>query len=76
MAARLAWVLQKKTKLYSAFSKYFPVHGLRWRQYSSSTTRPGNITLKEHLISRIKASGPLTVAAFMQEVLTNPLSVS
>lgn len=30
--------------------------------------------MQEHLIRRIKATGPLTVAAFMQEVLTNPLS--
>ncbi|KAJ7365287.1 NADH dehydrogenase [ubiquinone] complex I, assembly factor 7 [Desmophyllum pertusum] len=35
---------------------------------------PGNVTLQKHLTSRIKASGPLTVAAFMQEVLTNPMS--
>lgn len=40
----------------------------------SSAIRPGNASLQEHLINRIKATGPLTVAAFMQEVLTNPLS--
>jgi len=32
----------------------FVVHGLRWRRYLSSTTTPEKITLKEHLISRMK----------------------
>ena len=33
-----------------------------------------NEKLKRELIHRIKLSGPLTVAQYMQEVLTNPLS--
>ncbi|PFX32758.1 NADH dehydrogenase [ubiquinone] complex I, assembly factor 7 [Stylophora pistillata] len=40
----------------------------------SSAMHLGDTSLQEHLIKRIKATGPLTVAAFMQEVLTNPLS--
>ena len=33
-----------------------------------------NEKLKRELIHRIKLSGPLTIAQYMQEVLTNPLS--
>ncbi|XP_078350721.1 protein arginine methyltransferase NDUFAF7, mitochondrial-like [Oculina patagonica] len=74
MAARLSWVLQIKPKL-CAFSKCLSAaRGFRWSRHLSSAASLGNVTLQEHLVSRIKASGPLTVAAFMQEVLTNPLS--
>ncbi|XP_044163756.1 uncharacterized protein LOC114949575 isoform X3 [Acropora millepora] len=51
----------------------FPGLQLRTVQ-KSGLGRFENSTLEDRLVSRSKASGPLMVAAFMQEVLTNPLS--
>ncbi|XP_031558295.1 protein arginine methyltransferase NDUFAF7, mitochondrial-like [Actinia tenebrosa] len=43
-----------------------------WRRKSSSSLHSEKRNLLNDLINRIKVTGPLTVAAFMQEVLTNP----
>ncbi|XP_067031341.1 uncharacterized protein [Acropora muricata] len=67
----LSWTSQiLKTRL---FSEYITACSLQpCRRLASAGSK--NSTLQDHLVSRSKASGPLMVAAFMQEVLTNPLS--
>ncbi|XP_066929507.1 protein arginine methyltransferase NDUFAF7, mitochondrial-like [Clytia hemisphaerica] len=42
------------------------------RKYSVKKT-PSAITLMDHLKQRIKATGPITVASYMKEALTNPV---
>ncbi|XP_014663329.1 PREDICTED: NADH dehydrogenase [ubiquinone] complex I, assembly factor 7-like isoform X2 [Priapulus caudatus] len=46
---------------------------MQW-QMSSSQTAGDTTHLMQHLSRRIQAAGPLTVASYMQEVLTNPVS--
>ncbi|XP_074630335.1 protein arginine methyltransferase NDUFAF7, mitochondrial-like isoform X1 [Acropora palmata] len=60
-----------KTRL---FSEYIPACTFTRQCRSLASAGSKSSTLQDHLVNRIKASGPLTVAAFMQEVLTNPLS--
>ncbi|XP_067681728.1 protein arginine methyltransferase NDUFAF7, mitochondrial-like [Haliotis asinina] len=43
-------------------------------QTSQSTSTTSNVDLVRHLRARIKSNGPLTIAEYMKEVLTNPLS--
>ena len=60
--------------------KPFKLHGVNSNQdvikSSSNINLPctDNRKLERELIHRIKLSGPITVAQYMQEVLTNPLS--
>uniref|UniRef100_H3AXU6 Protein arginine methyltransferase NDUFAF7 n=1 Tax=Latimeria chalumnae TaxID=7897 RepID=H3AXU6_LATCH len=49
-----------------------------WRRHSSSSAQkpPKNSQLTpmlKHLLSKIKSTGPITVAEYMREVLTNPV---
>ena len=44
------------------------------KKSKENSNKGDNEKLKRELIHRIKLSGPLTVAQYMQEVLTNPLS--
>lgn len=48
--------------------------GMSCRHYSSNTSLQEN-SLLSYLCTRIKMNGPLTVADFMREVLTNPQTV-
>ena len=56
----------------SRFSNNMWPHQMQ-RRYSGSTKEND---LLQHLKKRITMAGPLTVADYMKEVLTNPLSVS
>ena len=40
------------------------------------STKSPETELGRHLKTRIKATGPITVAEYMRDVLTNPVSVS
>ncbi|XP_044170855.1 uncharacterized protein LOC114973967 isoform X8 [Acropora millepora] len=68
----LSWTSQiLKTRL---FSEYITACSLQpCRSLASAGLK--NSTLQDHLVSRSKAFGPLMFDAFMQEILTNPLSV-
>ena len=46
-------------------------HTTTWRKQKSSKT-----DLVKQLRAKIKLSGPITVAEYMKEVLTNPIAVS
>ncbi|XP_044170853.1 protein arginine methyltransferase NDUFAF7, mitochondrial-like isoform X6 [Acropora millepora] len=67
----LSWTSQiLKTRL---FSEYITACSLQpCRSLASAGLK--NSTLQDHLVSRSKAFGPLMFDAFMQEILTNPLS--
>lgn len=42
---------------------------------SSSEKKAPSLSILRHLVSKITATGPITVAEYMREVLTNPVSV-
>jgi len=46
------------------------IHGISFRKCSSNY---GPSSLLDHLKQRIKATGPITVASYMKEALTNPI---
>ena len=56
VASRSVTVLLLQGVGYNKLPLSFVVHGLRWRRYLSSTANPEKITLKEHLISRMKVT--------------------
>uniref|UniRef100_A0A674MDN7 Protein arginine methyltransferase NDUFAF7 n=1 Tax=Takifugu rubripes TaxID=31033 RepID=A0A674MDN7_TAKRU len=47
--------------------------GGKVRSHSSDESRGSRSSLLRHLTSKIQATGPITVAEYMREVLTNPL---
>ncbi|XP_014663336.1 PREDICTED: NADH dehydrogenase [ubiquinone] complex I, assembly factor 7-like isoform X3 [Priapulus caudatus] len=67
------FVASRKAGLHKILGIRRLIHCMQW-QMSSSQTAGDTTHLMQHLSRRIQAAGPLTVASYMQEVLTNPVS--
>ena len=46
--------ISENMELFELFLSSFIARGLSWSRHSSSTASRGNVTLQEHLVSRIK----------------------
>jgi hypothetical protein len=56
--------------LYDYFSHF------KKQKHFINTTNKSNLSLEDYLKAKIKIKGPITVAEFMREALSNPINVS
>jgi hypothetical protein len=52
---------------------HYNYYGFKQQNYFLSTN---NKSLQDYLISKIKSKGPITIAEYMREALSNPIYVS